>query len=84
MVEGVSREMSGFSLEGVDTCEPDLGHGRTSSWETEAQANKAASLAPRPASAGPLPLSFTSDALVQGFVMSEILARPGQRKWGNH
>lgn len=83
-MEGTSTHESRPSQEGMDICDPSLGHSERPFWESDAQPDGAVSQSPRPASAGIFPLSVTSDTLVQGFVMSEILARPSQRKWGSH
>ncbi|NLV59534.1 MAG: hypothetical protein GXY67_12315 [Clostridiales bacterium] len=84
-MEGTSTHESRPSQEGMDICDPSLlGHSERPFWESDAQPDGAVSQSPWPASAGIFPLSVTSDTLVQGFVMSEILARPGQRKWGSH
>ena len=62
--------------EGMDTCDPTLGHERL--WEnwTQEEDEPVREAAPN------APLIFTEKALWQGVVMSEILARPSQRKWG--
>ncbi|MEA5016644.1 MAG: hypothetical protein VB099_18990 [Candidatus Limiplasma sp.] len=75
-MEGPFSEGSRLSREGMDTCDPSLGHGRAFAWGAEAETVSASS------AAGRLPLSFTPDSLMQGVIMSEILARPSQRKWG--
>lgn len=63
------------SAEGEDTCDPSLDHARAQSMrayaihsgEGETQAV--------------LPLNWTADELVKGFVFSEIIGKP--RKWGD-
>lgn len=63
------------SLEGVDICNPSLNHDRIISEEGSQPPEE-------PKEVAGLSLSFTKDAIVQGIVMSEILTRPSERKWG--
>lgn len=63
------------SLEGMDTCDPSLNHDRIISEESS-------DLPEEPKEAAGFSISFTRDAIMQGIVMSEILARPSERKWG--
>lgn len=74
-MEGGSLEWGSLSTEGMDTCDPSLGHSRLSVQTAEP-------VAPEPVPASAFSLSFTPDALVQGIIMSEILTRPAQRKRG--
>jgi len=66
---------SGYvSLEGMDLCDPELGHSRIR--------NELSPLDPIPVDeAYALPFAFTADAVVQGVIMSEILTRPNRRRW---
>lgn len=61
------------STEGMDICDASLGHQRLPLWladETE------------PLFGAEENATISSDALLQGVIMSEILTRPSQRKWG--
>lgn len=62
----------GFS-EGQDFCDPSLGHAR----KTAPASSNAYEI---PADQTPL-ISMTSASILQGVVMSEILAKPRMRKW---
>ncbi len=75
--EGTSSDEGRFasgSLEGTDTCDTVLQHGRTISF-TELE------IAQQEEQPG-LSLSFEPNSILQGIVMSEIIMRPAQRKWG--
>ncbi len=74
-LEGRSLEWGSLSTEGMDTCDPSLGHSRPS-----VQMEEYVAAEPIPVSA--FSLSFTPDALAQGIIMNEILTRPSQRKRG--
>lgn len=64
------------SMEGMDLCDPMLNHDRIIAAEPEAglPMDEEGTVA--------LPVLFTADAVVRGVIMSEVLARPGQREWG--
>lgn len=64
------------SMEGMDVCDPMLNHDRIIATEPEAWFPMEDEGAASP------PVFFTADAVAQGVIMSEVLARPGQRKWG--
>ena len=61
------------TTEGEDICDPALGHDRSrTAWiPTETTAAEAAGFR----------LDFSRDALVQAFVMQEVLRRPQPRQW---
>lgn len=61
------------STEGIDVCDPSLEHGVS-----------AEDLSPVFSYAMPVEgaLKFNRRALLQGVIMSEVLTRPSQRKWG--
>lgn len=61
------------STEGRDTCDPSLGHERRQPVEPAADAYAL--------DEGPVP-ELDAQTLIQGIVMSEILKRPYERKWG--
>ncbi len=63
------------STEGLDLCDSTLGHGDSHLWDLEQELQGL----PQQHS---LPFALHGDSLVQAVVMSEVLARPGQRKWG--
>ena len=62
------------SREGEDACDPSLGHGAPS-------ASAADGVYAEAIDGGAL--GWSGRALVQGVVMSEILKRPAERKWGH-
>lgn len=66
--------LGGGSTEGEDICDPTLGHDKKANDDLE-------SIYSQEIGAEPL-LDFGAHAILQGVVMSEILARPNQRKWG--
>ena len=68
--------LGGSSGEGRDTCDPTLGHDREGAYQLGGLRADEAGGQPE------LKLGFDSPALLQGIVMSEILTRPSQRKWG--
>ncbi len=75
--EGESMEgQQGGSTEGMDFCDPSLSHDRIVPQEDDGVYGAE----PMAVHAGAF--SFTTDAVMQGVVMSEILQRPAQRKWG--
>lgn len=60
------------SAEGEDVCDPSLGHSAASAaYQEDAQAV-----------GDEAPLSWSPSAVIQGVVMSVILKRPSERKWG--
>ena len=77
-MEGPYSQGSRLSIEGVDTCDPGLGHTVSSLSGVERTALEDA---PRQTPSSGFPLSFTPDTLMQGVIMSEILTRPTRRKW---
>ena len=84
------------STEGRDTCDPTLGHDRRTAaraGRTAGRAGRAPGEAARTAALPPadgdayaldegIMSQLDAQALVQGVVMSEILKRPNERKWG--
>lgn len=64
------------SMEGMDFCDPMLNHDRIIAAEPEAWFSM------EDGGTAALPVFFTTDAVARGVIMSEVLARPGQRKWG--
>lgn len=66
--------LGGGSTEGEDVCDPTLEHARPNRDELE-------SVYAEEIGAEPL-MDFSAKAILQGVVMSEVFARPGQRKWG--
>ena len=78
------------STEGRDTCDPTLGHDRRTAAardeprERHSQAHRHVAAPMEDAYAldeGLVP-ELDAQALVQGVIMSEILKRPNERKWG--
>lgn len=63
--------LGGGSTEGVDTCDPELEHGVR--WQPEADSVYAGEIGGEPL------IDLSPRAMMQGVVMSEILARPARR-----
>lgn len=64
------------STEGMDLCDSTLNHDRIIVEEPEAE------FLNEYEGSALLPFPFTADAVMQGVIMSEVLTRPAQRKWG--
>lgn len=87
--------LGSVSAEGRDTCDPTLGHDRRTAarrdepWAVPAERRENSPHRRAPAAdeyayapdEGLVP-ELDAQALVQGIVMSEILKRPNERKWG--
>lgn len=72
----MTGSLGGESTEGIDTCDPSLEHQR----DGEPRAHDALYTADQPTATG---LRFDAGTLLGGVIMSEILTRPSQRKWGH-
>ena len=70
----MTGSLGASSMEGRDTCDPSLGHDRP-------RAEGAASVYAREVDGAPL-IAASPNAVLRGIVMSEVLTRPAQRKWG--
>lgn len=83
------------STEGKDTCDPLLGHGRRPATRGDRTGNAVRRTAGRKCQTPPFPpgedayaldegimSELDAQTLIQGVVMSEILKRPNERKWG--
>ncbi|HIU19471.1 MAG TPA: hypothetical protein IAC48_05370 [Candidatus Limiplasma stercoravium] len=70
----ISGSTASPSMEGRDTCDPSLGHAKVRPAATPTAYDA-------PEYAGPR-LEMNAQTILQGVVMSEILTRPAQRKWG--
>ena len=90
-----SGSLEGASTEGRDTCDPTLGHDRrTAARRDEPRAVPAERRENSPHRRAPaadgdayaldedIMPQLDAQALIQGVVMSEILKRPNERKWG--
>lgn len=65
--------LGGGSMEGEDTCDPGLEHDRPNRSEPGSVYEN---------EIGSVPLiDFQPQAILQGVVMSEVLSRPGERRW---
>lgn len=75
-VASVAPQEGAATAEGEDTCDPTLDHARTQSMQAyaiQSGENETQTV---------LPLHWTGDELVRGFVFRELLEKP--RKWGEH
>lgn len=83
------------STEGKDTCDPLLGHGRRPTTRGDGRETPSGERRERSAKRRPSPpgedayaldegimSELDAQTLIQGVVMSEILKRPNERKWG--
>ena len=83
------------STEGKDTCDPLLGHGRRPATRGDGRETPSGERRERSAKRRPSPpgedayaldegimSELDAQTLIQGVVMSEILKRPNERKWG--
>ena len=83
------------SDEGKDICDPTLGHGRRSATRGDGRETPSGERRERSAKRRPSPpgedayaldegimSELDAQTLIQGVVMSEILKRPNERKWG--
>lgn len=68
--------LGGGSTEGEDICDPELGHDRDYRRAPAPESVYANQIGTETM------IDLRPQALLQGVVMSEILSRPGERKWG--
>lgn len=71
---GGSSQEGASSQEGEDTCDPSLSHAAPSAYGANGVYADAIGAEPMPA--------WDGRSLLRGVIMSEILTRPAQRKWG--
>ena len=95
LLDAVAGSLGADSTEGKDTCDPLLGLGRRPATRGDGRETPSGERRERSAKRRPSPpgedayaldegimSELDAQTLIQGVVMSEILKRPNERKWG--